>query len=176
MPLSFATADNIMLCLHSSIRNVGPIRWGKALGYLLQVRFPSSFITCIPEINSLCVNVCADHVHHIHRWYCVQKTAESDFLTVNATIVTLALVEMGVRCHECRYNDLLRSFLLSLPFGFILMCLANIGIFHGINNFSAELTKFADRLFYTVSRTGLGCTVWAMHACLPFHLYAGLVD
>ena len=166
-----------MLYIYSSIRNVGTIRWGKALGYLLQVCVPSSVFTCIPEINSLCVHVCADHVHHIHRWYCLQKTAESNFLTVNATIVMLALVRMGVvGSHECRYNDLLRSFLLSLPFGFVLMCLANVGIFHGINNFSAELTKFADRLFYTVSRAGLGYAVWAVHAHLPFHLYAGLVD
>ena len=79
----------------------------------------------------------------------------------------LTLIKVGFGCHECRYKDLIRSFLLSLPFGFLLMFLANVGIFHGINNFSAELVKFADRLFYTVSRTTLGYKVWCVHTCLP---------
>ena len=51
----------------------------------------------------------------------------------------------------CRINDLLGTsliILLNAPFIYLLVCLL---VFNGWFNFTAELTRFADREFYQVS-------------------------
>ena len=42
--------------------------------------------------------------------------------------------------------------MLSLVFGLISLMLCNIAILHSYTNLSAELTRFADRKFYDVSK------------------------
>ena len=51
---------------------------------------------------------------------------------------------------DCRYSDIARKFFLALPCGFLELVLGHYFCVHAMMNFGAELTRFADRQFYTV--------------------------
>ena len=50
----------------------------------------------------------------------------------------------------CRYSEIVRKFFVALPCGFLEVFLGHYLSVHAMMNLGAELTRFADRQFYTV--------------------------
>lgn len=134
--------DTVFFC-----RNSGSIKWSNAFLYAVQVNYSKlelvvSILTILYETVSWCISCgscdvsggVVPNVYEVHKLcYCPQCALMWVF---------------------CRWEDLLLSFLRCLLASPFMMFLASVLVFNAWFNFTAELTRFADREFYQVG-TGL---------------------
>ena len=50
------------------------------------------------------------------------------------------------------WKELVHCFIIAIPPGFLVGTLASVCVMHGWMNFGAEMTRFADREFYSVRK------------------------